>query len=444
MAAPNLFSGIAVLIDDEIQDNTSNIRAIQAQIEEKGCHVVGMNSLPDATKLANLSTASFFVVDWNLHGRALTDEFGTPAAPAPAGLTEQHISEMIQFLKELKKVRFAPVFIFTNESVEAILDELREHHDLYDENDPSHISVVSKDDILARGVFNVLTAWLQQAPSAYVLKRWELEYEKAKNALFLDFYAKSVHWPVILKKTFEDDEVPPSAELGNLIGRNLLSRMTPFEFDLEAFDDAPLKSLEADQVNYRKTLMKVLEGERFLPKDQLHMTSISAGDVFKEGEHYFVNIRPDCDCVARQGKQPDEIELYLLRGDKLTTPKVAKLYSTIYGTLKETEAETIVFAMTNGISVSFRLKELSTGTWGEWKEKRIGRLLPPFLTRLQQRYAAYLQRPGITRVPEAAVDLSSITSEHLEVQPAETIAGTPISWIRRLLLQIADLFDRPR
>lgn len=31
---------------------------------------------------------------------------------------------------------------------------------------------------------------------------------------------------------------------------------------------------------------------------------------------------------------------------------------------------------------------------------RVGRLLPPFVTRVQQRYASYLQRPGMPRIPE--------------------------------------------
>ena len=32
---------------------------------------------------------------------------------------------------------------------------------------------------------------------------------------------------------------------------------------------------------------------------------------------------------------------------------------------------------------------------------RVGRLLPPFATRVQQRYAAYIQRPGLPRIPPA-------------------------------------------
>jgi hypothetical protein len=402
MADPALFHGIAVIIDDEVGVGTANIGQLQKQIEAVGSHVVAMTTLPGAGALANLASASFFVVDWNLYGQAVSTE-GVAVVTLPEGLRKQHIGEMINFLKELKKVRFAPVFVFTNENVGQIEDELKKHPDLYDENDPSHILVKRKVEVLEKGIFTVLGEWLQGAPSAYVLKRWESEYEKAKNALFLDFYAKSVHWPLILKNTFVKDDVSPSMELGNLIGRNLLSRMAPFKFDLESFDEAPLKSLEDDGESYKQTVIKVLEGERFVAKDQLDADSIAPGDVFKSGGDFFINIRPECDCIARQGINLDDIELYLLKGSRLTPAQVNKAYDDTYGVIQDNDNQAIVFAMRDGVTVSFRFKELVLKKWSDFKDKRIGRLLPPFLTRLLQRYSSYIQRPGLTRVPVAAL-----------------------------------------
>src|SRR5260370_26116266 len=174
--------------------------------------------------------------------------------------------------------------------------------------------------------------------------------------------------------------------------------MTSFDFEVESFDDTPLKSLNAD--DYRKILLKVLEGERFIPKDQLHSGSVASGDVFEDGEHYFINIRPDCDCIARGGKSQDEVELYLLRGDKLKASKVAKLYVPSHGLFKETDVETIIFAMAEGLTISFRSKELSIVKWGDWKEKRVGSLLPPFPTRLHPQYPPHSQNPPLTTIPK--------------------------------------------
>jgi hypothetical protein len=42
------------------------------------------------------------------------------------------------------------------------------------------------------GIFEVLSTWMKDAPSVYVLTRWERAYASAKNELFLDFYGKSV------------------------------------------------------------------------------------------------------------------------------------------------------------------------------------------------------------------------------------------------------------
>ena len=453
MPDPTLFHGIAVVIDDEIADLNSGIHAIQSQIEQQGCSVIGMADLPGAAKLSNLKAASFFVVDWNLYAAPIGEGLGAGTSVIPANLKKENARRVIEFLKNLKQVRFAPVFIFTAGPADEVTDLLKKHSDLYDENAPSHIFVKTKDEVLEKGVFNVLAESLQQTPSAYVLKIWERQYEQAKNKLFLDFYGNSVLWPLILWKTFEDDGLPPSVELGNLIGRNLLSRMTPFLFDLNSFDHGVLDVLEGDHQSYKKILKKVLEGERFLPGDQLHLESAAPGDVFKNGKHYLVNIRPDCDCVARAATEQDAIQLYLLEGSKLSSGQVQ--YDAKHGLLLERDTEAIIFPMNNGATVSFRFKDLHIQTWGEIKGQRIGRLLPPFLTRLQQRYSAYLQRPGLTRVPEAALDLSTATSgaANASNQPERGSVASkghqPDTRIRTLLLrarrfvsQIADAFRR--
>jgi hypothetical protein len=400
MLDPKLFHGIAVIVDDQLRNEAENIRKIQTQIEDAGCHVVGMTALPSDVQLANLGGASFFILDWNLLGQPFGENAGEGVA-IPEGMRRRLDAEMVDFLKKLKKIRIAPVFVFTNESPTVVTDELKKHPELFVDADPSHILVKSKADVVDRGIFAVLSEWLQEAPSAYVLKRWEMEYDRAKNQLFMDFYNKSVYWPLLLKKTFEEDDVPPSIALGNLIGRNLLSRMTPFEFELESFDAKFLTELQKDDEKYRATLLGVLEGERFLSSERLHEASVAPGDVFKEGKTYWINVRPECDCIARKGEKQEDVELYLLKGSKLSAGQV-KIQNG-YGQLEERDVNAAVFAMKEGASFVFQFADLQKRPWRDMKDKRIGRLLPPFLTRLQQRYAAYLQRPGLPRIPLEAL-----------------------------------------
>lgn len=424
MPDPSLFHGIAVVIDDEINEAGSGITELKSQIEAAGCHVLPMSKLPEATSIANLREVAFFILDWNMYGQSL--KVGAEEAPvaAPAGLKKQNAQRAIEFLKKLNEVCVAPVFVFTNEDDAEVEEELKKHAELHREGDPSHILVKRKVDVRDTGIFEVLSKWMKNAPSVYVLKKWERAYASAKNELFRDFYAKSVHWPLVMWNAYKDDHVPPSPELGNLIGRNLLSRMIPFDFDLGPFEGA-FKALTADESKSRDAVIKVLEGERFLPRNRLHGDTLAPGDVFKKCGDFYVNIRPDCDCIARDGTTQAEVKAYLLKGSKITNAKVHERLSSKYGTISESDTESVVFALTGGATVSFQFGELLVENSGEWMPYRIGRLLPPYLTRLQQRYSAYLQRPGLSRIPKAALPPIAASAAPGAVPPSAPPAQVP-------------------
>ncbi len=93
--------------------------------------------------------------------------------------------------------------------------------------------------------------------------------------------------------------------------------------------------------------------------------------------------------------------LYLLKGSRQSNP--AKMIDREHGTLQEGEGQAAVFCMYQGKTITFNLKDIHLRRWEDVKAERIGRLLPPFLTRLQQRYASYLQRPGLPRIPKEAI-----------------------------------------
>jgi hypothetical protein len=115
---------------------------------------------------------------------------------------------------------------------------------------------------------------------------------------------------------------------------------------------------------------------------------------------YRINIRPDCDCIPRGGDKLDRLDLYLLKG---TEQSFADLeYDAAFGLIPEHDNEAIVFPVYGTKAISFKFRKLYWEKWRDIKAKRVGRLLPPFLTRLQQRYAAYMQRPGLSRLPTVA------------------------------------------
>ena len=212
----------------------------------------------------------------------------------------------------------------------------------------------------------------------------------------------SSSWPKIIWKNSGEDGVNPSCELGEVITRNLHTRMAPFEFKEEF-----LKPNAGDRVSQQE-LRSVLEGERFVSKTGLHDNNIATGDVFtKSGKKkLYINIRAECDCIpdrSKKGATIDDVQLYFLVAEKLSHKDEDGLYSKKRGNFAETDGECIVFCMHGNHTYRVKFNKLEIITWAEIKDKRIGRLLPPYITRVQQRYSLYLQRQGLPRTPQEAV-----------------------------------------
>lgn len=429
MTTENLFKGIAIVIDDEIENPTSEICTIKGQLEGAGGFVVACTQLParDAD-LEHFAGAAFVLLDWNLIGTAVggTEALGMDV---PQTLKAQNADDICDFLLKLRSKRFVPVFIFTNETVETVKSTLEAKPGLYSDKD-SHIFVKSKEEVIKQGIVSVLDEWVRQTPSALALRSWEREYEKARNALFADFYANSVYWPAILWKTFEMDGVSQSEELGLLISRNLLSRMEPFHLDMKDFMPKLEELKQNSSGAYSEAVRRVLEGERFVRSDRLQGDSAASGDVFKQGKYFFLNVRPDCDCISRSGEDP---YLYLLKGCVLRRPEMIDSFTEKYGLFSERDNEAIVFPLPDIGALSFKFREITQKKWLELKPHRVGRILPPFSTRIQQRYSSYLQRPGLPRIPVEALpeDIQkAIEAKNQKIVPAAAEAavvetGTP-------------------
>ena len=389
----NLFSGPAVVIDDQIAEgNTDDINRLIKEIEDKHMPCSKHTSLPSEEIINHLTDISFLLLDWKLQD-----------LPAGTSIPDSLIKPSIDFLKKVVKQAFIPIFIFTSEDTDTVKSTL-ENNGLYDPNGPNLIFVENKSELVANNLFTKIEEWIKKTPSVYVLKEWEKEYQKSKTGLFIDFYNLNHSWPKILWATYEQDNVDPSHGIGEIITKNLHTRMSPFELDDRLLNSTD--SIEQSQIR------SVLAGERFIENknNRIKENSISSGDVFKfklpeqTKFSYYINIRPDCDCINRnQSCSTDDLELYLLRLSKLKPKDEKELFHKKFGTFEEHDTNTIIFNMCEDRSFRVNHKELSIKTWGYLKEHRIGRLLPPYITRVQQRYSLFLQRQGLPRPPTEAV-----------------------------------------
>ena len=228
----------------------------------------------------------------------------------------------------------------------------------------------------------------------YALKAWNRAFHAARTDLFGSMYARSADWPRVFWKAYKDDGVDPGSSLTHLINDNLRGRMRTGAFESEVLA-APAGG-DVSREDLQALIAEVSLQSKSMPDDE-----IRCGDLFRRPKgKILINIRPDCDCVPRN-TEIDEVDLYCIEGKRISDSQLGSKFK--QGQIAEHIAEGIVFGVCQGRSMRFDFKKLSVEKFGELKPHRVGRLLHPYLTRLQQRYALFLQRQGLPRIPEGAV-----------------------------------------
>lgn len=416
MNAKELFKGIAVVIDDEINDIVDNefdkstsdkkiipIHKILDQLDAEHIPYVKYCELPDDGVIENLQNVSFVLLDWKLCSQ-ISQEDTEAGVRMPAGKESENDSTNIEFLKKLQETCFCPIFIFSNENIDSIILKLKQGR-VYKKGSCNNILVKSKSCFADKDtLFNALDEWLKTVAPIYLLKEWDVAYQKSKSNLFIDFQNRSSNWTKILWKTHEGDGVNPCLELSDLISRSITTQMTPLPLESSIFQNCE------DRVNPNE-LLQCLERQCFVQEKYLDKDSPEVGDVFKINNDYYVNIRPSCDLIprpscdlipgSRDKTSSDTVELYLL---KPTTIKrnaaIHDFYNETTGTFNEGNIHCIIFPVCDGHLFHFKFKDLEQKKWKDLKAYRVGRLLPPFITKLQMKYSYYLQRQGFPKIPK--------------------------------------------
>ena len=402
MNLKDLMSGIGVVIDDAF-DRTAGrndlIFRIVEQIEREWSLPIYKTGTmpPDSTWPSLLQAASFILLDWRLW------------QTGGAELERAGIEKNIQFLNEAKDY-FVPAFILTNESPEDVVDRLPAT--VYNPGAPekNFIFLRQKADLIADDAlqFNAIEGWVQQNASVYALKTWEREFHAAKKELFGSMYARSADWPKVFWKAYADDGVDPSFSLTHLINDSLRGRMRTGAFEAEILAE-PAADVQ------REDLQALIGEASFRPQDTLPEDEIGCGDTFQDQDGtYLLNLRPDCDCIPRGDSEPDDIELYCIKGQRIGDVSLGNRYKN--GHFSERIWESIAFSVHERCSVRFDFRKFRVKQFSELKDQRIGRLLHPYLTRIQQRFGLYLQRQGLPRIPQEAIPAAPPPAPQAEVE----------------------------
>ena len=246
------------------------------------------------------------------------------------------------------------------------------------------LAKVNRVEIKQSKLFGEIESWLKTTPSIYVLKEWEKATREAKTMMLSELSSIHPSWPYILSKSIQDDGGNSSWELMNSLQSNLSYRLIAPEFD--------------NEIDGNKSI-STLDKERFIPNNKLPNYPF-AGDIYLIEDNYYVNIRPDCD-IIREKK-----ELYLLKGSIVDETKInSKTDDEIVfsqGGFQE-KVNNCFAAFIEGKILCFSLRKLAVKKWNDIKGNRCGRLLPPFITKIQQKYSSYIQRQGLPSIPDQAI-----------------------------------------
>lgn len=378
-----------MVVDDHVNSGNDAINGIVKYLEnDNHLPLVKYENLPDDIESICFSSLSFLLLDWELNTLDV-DGFPIPDATLKA----QNDRDNVDFIKHVVNKVVIPIFIFSNEDVNSIKNTLSQNH-IIDDDEKSPIFILSKSELFDNEkkciMFDKVNEWLKKTPSIYVTQKWKTAYLEAINGMALDMREASPFWPNLLWNCYTSDGVNPSEEISSLINQNALSRILPVEFDQnilsgrKACDEHILKSL--------------LERQCFMRNEYLGGLS-STGDIYKWQQKYFLNIRPSCDCVGRDGNN----KIYLIKGDKVKDKEIQNgLFNDKYGNFNE-QSNFVIVGPIDGFFFRFKFKDIVIEDFEKKKDKRIGRLLPPFITRVTQKYGLYIHRQGLPRLPKEVI-----------------------------------------
>lgn len=401
----DMLKGIAIVIDNEINDEES-IKKILKKIKGSGIPTSEFDSLDSAEKCVNnFISVNFIILDWKM--------LNPPAAKTPAdistvgvtpgsALSDANQTRVINFIKTLQKVCFAPIFIFTTESKNdienQIIPALRAEGLYSDDKGRNFIYVRNKKEILKnKRLFKDVKKWIYSSASIYLLKIWDREFLKAKNEIFWDLYNRSHGaWPKLLWQHFTKEKECPHSSINEMIFQLLLSK-------------TPLKSLDSKKILNSKIKPKAEEAKEIFRRTMYQdgellngsLEGVKPGDIFKVNGDYYLNIRPECDTV--EGRTQFENKIYTIKGTKLTSNQKTRLKKQQYrveGGFMPKPHENFVLLLDGNHIINFTFSKVYINDFLSIKAKRVCRLFPPYITNIQQRFSAYIGRYGVPRLPK--------------------------------------------
>lgn len=398
----SILEGSVVYIDDEYADEEKDAGRFYKQLWDAGRPIRPYKDIPPDDHLEHWDGLAMVVLDWNLIDSEIRQ------SGAAAALEESARKKMIKFLGALLARYYCPVFIVSATGNDKIEEALRESEGFPTEALGPRVRIVHKSDV-GDDFLKRLEAEVDADPVLSLLRVWEQQYQRAKNRMFIEFSAMAPNWPAYIVKVTSKDGADPASELMEVLYANLRHRVDPVAFDHD-------RLLTYAGTSSGETLRRVSQGRTMLPNTSLSDRMVYPGDLFKldpkSPDEVWMNVSPVCQTVPRQEKDENgqdkvdekgapvlkQVKLHLLRGVRWGTPPLTKTQFDKLKTKSDGPNGVAIHTLLDGSPYYFDFGDAQIRDWDDVKKLRVGRLLPPFVTRVQQKHAGYIQTEGLPAV----------------------------------------------
>ena len=402
--ALNLVRGAAVVIDDRIGQE-SDVDDLLGQLRDAAIPTVELKALPPPESVVHWRQFALIVMDW-----ALTDagdsKIDLPGGLAlPSTLAQEGVLRNVEFIAALLGGTALPIFVATNEDVDTVESSLAEGLADKFPGYGERVHVFKKFE-LKPNLLETIGNWIASRPVLKVLDTWRQAYLTAEISVFHQFSEAQHDWVESIQRAAQADGADVRVMLRDLIASNVVNRIGPLNVLLS---DAPADGTLTDAT----ALRRVLHYSAVVPDSSLASCEISTGDLFvntnaaEPYEEIRILLTPECDLTLRDQSW---------RFTTLTATRDPKLTKTAANRAKgawkasSRELHLTVNLLTEDcaeydVSLNDWSSELVTpirsdDSFVAWPGfRRIGRLLSPYSTYLQQNLAAVAVRKGTPRLP---------------------------------------------
>lgn len=379
----SILEGSVVFVDDDYAVDETNAKAFYDELQLGGRPVAAYSDVPPAGHLDHWDGLSLVVLDWNLS----ESETRVEGVSIPEMASDAKRQALIEFLIALLDRYFCPIFIVSADAPEQIESALRGTSGFPAAVLGRRVQVLQKDD---SDLLPKLEKLVADDPVLSTFRVWEQQYQSAKNRMFIDLDVMGTDWLAYYVEAAREGQTDLAHDLVSSLYGNLQHRV-----DLVAFDVATLKGLALSEDG--EAQRAVFHGRSVLPEHRLYKSTIMPGDFFRKwrktdpDEAIWINITPACYTVL--GRGDGEVRLHLIRG--LPVPVTEKTPKALRDKRRAQTRSATVDVLLDGKAYKFEFSSLETVAWSKLAKNRLGRLLSPFITDVQQRHAIYLTSEGL-------------------------------------------------